>query len=105
MRSSACQSGPCGPFTRVVRGCAVRVSVSPLATPIRLSPKSTERTTSGLPSGMTRERCELAGFHTEQSERCEPTLLVGQVEDHALVRGDGQPGVVEHLALELAGFP
>src|SRR4051794_27903611 len=88
-----------------VRGWAVRVSVSPLAIPMRLSPKSTERMTCGRPSGMTRERGELAGFHAEQPERCQPTLLVGQVEDHALVRGHREPGVVEHLFFELAGFP
>src|SRR5689334_9331872 len=105
MRSSPNQSGPCGPFARVARGCALRVSVSPLATPIRLSPKSRERTTSGLPSGMTRERGELAGFHAEQPERREPALLVGQVEDHALVGRHREPGIVEHLFLELAGFP
>src|SRR3954469_11801134 len=105
MRSSAPQSGPCGPLEIVVRGCALRVSVSPLATPIRLSPKSTERTISGRPSGMTGERGELAGFHAEQPERCEPALLVGQVEDHALVGGNGEPGIVEHFLFELAGFP
>src|SRR5689334_24326973 len=105
MRSSAGQSGPWWPLEIVVRGWAVRVSVSPLAMPIRLSPKSTERMTSGRPSGMTGERGELAGFHTEQPERCEPALLVGQVEDHAFVGGHREPGVVEHLLLELPGFP
>src|SRR5436190_24051900 len=91
------------------RGRAPRVRVSPLAMPILLVPKSNARTTAivlGDPgSGMTGERGELAGFHAEQPERCEPALLVGQIEDHALIGGHREPGVVEHLLLELAGFP
>src|SRR3954468_2690419 len=91
------------------RGRAVRVSVSPLAIPILRSPKSSARTVvirdSDPRSGMTRERGELPGFHAEQPQGGEPTLFIGQVEDHALIRWHRQPGVVEHLAFELAGFP
>ena len=36
---SAAQSGPDGPLAIVPRGWAVRVSVSPLAMPIRLEPE------------------------------------------------------------------
>src|SRR5262245_37135025 len=87
------------------RGRALPVSVSPLAMPMRLSPKSRARTRRISRSGMTGERRELSGLDAEQPERCEPALLVGQIEDHALVGGHREPGIVEHLALELAGFP
>src|SRR3954468_15049092 len=87
-RSSVGQSGPWGPLLKAVRGWAVRVSVSPLAMPILLCPKSSATMSWGPPSGMTGERGELAGLDAEQPERCEPALLVGQVEDHALVRRD-----------------
>ena len=56
-------------------------------------------------SGMTGERGELPGFDAEQPERREPALLVGQIEDHAFIGRHRQPGVVEHLFFELAGFP
>src|SRR5690348_9263236 len=109
MRCRAVQSGPEGPLAIAPRGRAARVSVSPAATPILLSPKSSARTVEiidpELGSGMTGERGELAGFHAEQPERGEPALLVGQVEDHALIRGHRQPGVVEHFLFELPGFP
>src|SRR5687768_12090818 len=100
----AVQSGPAGPLPMAPRGCALRVRVSPLAIPILLSPKSSATMSAGR-SGMTGERGELSGLHAEQPQRCEPTLLVGKVEDHALGRGHRQPGVVEHFPLELAGFP
>src|SRR5688572_783752 len=105
---SAGQSGPSGPLPIAPRGCALRVSVSPLAMPILFSPKSRATTTKirARPwSGMTGEGSELAGLNTEQPKRCEPALLVGQIEDHAFVGGHRKPGVVEHLALELAGLP
>ena len=41
------QSGPSGPLAMVARGWAVRVSVSPLAMPMRLSPKSSATTIFG----------------------------------------------------------
>src|SRR5690349_21592807 len=103
-RSREFQSGPLGPLPMVARGCAARVSVSPLATPIRFSPKSKARTTDAW-SGMSGERGELAGFDAEQAERSAPALLVGQVEDHAFIGRHRQPGVVEQLLFELAGFP
>src|SRR5262245_12561170 len=105
MRFNASQSGPLGPFEIALRGWADRVRVSPLAIPILLCPKSTARMSAGPASGMTGEGRELAGFHAEQPERREPALLVGQIEDHAFIRGHREPGVVEHLLLELAGFP
>src|SRR6187551_342397 len=109
MRCRLVQSGPAGPLPMAPRGRAARVSVSPLAIPILLSPKSsaTMVDTEGVDarSGMTGERGELAGFHAEQPERGEPALLVGQIEDHALIGRNGQPRVVEHFAFELAGFP
>src|SRR6187399_616097 len=89
-RSSACQSGPWGPLAMAERGCAVRVSVSPLAIPMRRSPKSIATTMVGLAgarSGMTGERGELPGLDAEQPERCEPTLLVRQIENHAFIGG------------------
>src|SRR6188768_2149339 len=107
-RSSARQSGPWGPLEMAVRGWAARVSVSPLAIPIRFSPKSSATTIVGLlgaRSGMTGKRGELPGLDAEQPERREPTLLVGQIENHAFIGGHRQPGVVEHLFFELAGFP
>src|SRR5690349_12487481 len=107
-RSNAAQSGPWGPLAMVVRGWAARVSVSPLAMPIRLSPKSRATTISirsATRSGMSGERGELAGFDAEQAERRAPTFLVRQVEDHALVGRYREPGIVEQLLLELAGFP
>src|SRR5687768_9906519 len=94
-RSRAFQSGPLGPLPIVERGWAACVTVSPLAIPIRFRPKSSARTIfAGLVarSGMTGERSELPGFDTEQPERREPALLVGQIEDHALVRRHRQPG-------------
>src|SRR6185436_12137773 len=98
------QSGPDGPLVTVPRGCAVRVSVSTLAMPILLSPKSSARTSSTR-SGMTGEGRELPGLDTEQSQRGQPALLVWQIEDHAFSGGHRQPGVVEQLAFQLAGFP
>src|SRR5690348_3142964 len=91
-RSSACQSGPCGPLAIAERGCAARVSVSPLAMPIRRSPKSIATIIFGFSegrSGMTGERRELPGLDAEQPERCEPTLLVRQIEDHAFIGRHG----------------
>src|SRR6185436_5375219 len=105
---SAGQSGPPDPLASVLRGCAVRVSVSPLATPILLSPKSSARTICGWldgRSGMTGERRELPGLDAEQAQRSQPALLVGQIEDHAFIGGHRQPGIVEQLAFELTGFP
>src|SRR6186997_2414370 len=107
-RSSARQSGPLGPLEIVERGCAARVSVSPLATPIRRSPKSIATMIfgcSGGRSGMTGERGELPGFDTEQPERGEPALLVRQIENHAFIGGHREPGIVEHFLFELTGFP
>src|SRR5436190_4288102 len=90
-RSSARQSGPLGPLEIVERGWAARVSVSPLAMPIRLSPKSSA-TMTWARSGMTGERGELPGFDAEQPERGEPTLLVGKIEYHAFICRYRQPG-------------
>src|SRR5688572_29379740 len=107
-RSSAGQSGPFGPLEIVVRGWAARVSVSPLAMPMRLRPKSKARTTMGCDwawSGMSGKRGELPGFDAEQTQRGAPALFVGQIEDHALIGGNRQPGVVQQLLLELTGFP
>src|SRR6478735_3414368 len=107
-RSSARQSGPFGPLGIVERGWAARVSVSPLAMPIRRSPKSIATMIvgcMGARSGMTGDRGELPGFDAEQPKRGEPTLLVGQIEYHAFICRHRQPGVVEHLLFELTGFP
>src|SRR5688572_8098369 len=97
---SAGQSGPWGPLPMAPRGCALRVSVSPPALPILLRPKSratTAKIRARPCSGRTGEGSELAGLNTEQPKRCEPALLIGQIEDHAFVGGHRKPGVVGHL--------
>src|SRR5271155_2479640 len=73
--------------------------------PMRRRPKSKARTTWAGASGMTREQADAGAVDAEQLPGRLPALLKGQIEDDAIIHRQAQPGVIEHLTLELAGFP
>src|SRR6185437_6765309 len=104
-RSIAAQSGPVRVASAAGRGAAVPVSVSPVAMPIRLNPKSKARMASTGFSGMPGDQAQPVDIYAEEPPGAGPALLVGQLEHHARIDGHGGPGVLADLALELAGLP
>src|SRR5574343_832762 len=87
----------------VVRGCAEQSSVSPVATPMRFSPKSKASTvpTSGVPSHVG----ELRKADAEFLHRGGQALLRRQIEQDAGLGGHRQPRVLSQLIFKLSGIP
>src|ERR1019366_3927097 len=54
---------------------------------------------------MARDEADAGAVDAQQLPGRLPAILERQVEYDALVHRQAQPGVVEHLALELSGFP
>src|ERR1700761_3331972 len=79
--------------------------VSPAATPIRRSPKSKARMTRACASGMTGDEADPRAVDAQQLPRGLPAVFERQFEDNAIVDRQADPGVVEHLLLELSGIP
>src|SRR5882757_5350310 len=124
-RSAGCQSrirestisqrGPAAVFAIPVSGLAVRLNVSPHATPIRRRPKSNAITSCGVasprPCGTDRllsiaaDRADPGKFDAQQASGGMPTGFEGQVEnDPGLNRGI-EPGVRPNLILQLPAVP
>src|SRR5690606_31744621 len=105
-RSIACQSGPPSRIGTVSSGRAARVRVSPAAMPTRRSPKSKARMMRGRrASGMPGLGAHLVHVDAQQAPGGKPAFLIREIEEHGLVHGQGKPGVVEELALQLARLP
>src|SRR5262249_13712523 len=107
-RSIEPQSGPLCETASAAIGAALRVSVSPPASPIRLSPKSKARTVCGclsVASGMPGHEAQPLDVDSQQPPGAEPAVLKRQLEDDARIDRHGQPRVVADLAFELTGFP
>src|ERR1700761_4246617 len=79
--------------------------VSPAATPIRRSPKSKARMTRACASGMTGDEADPRAVDAQQLPRGLPAIFEWQFKHNAGVDRQADPGVIEHLLLELARVP
>src|SRR4029079_15148626 len=104
-RSMAPQSGPVAPTSAAGRGPAVRVTVSPVASPMRFIPKSKARIVWITPSGMAGDAADDVLVDAEEAPRGAPALLVGQLEHDAGIYRHLHPGILLDLVLELARLP
>src|SRR5713226_445643 len=86
-------------------GCAMASSGSPTATPMRFKPKSKARTVRAARSGMSRFVLQPRVIEAEELHRRRQPLLGGRVEDDAVARLDGEPGILRQLVLELPAGP
>src|SRR5438874_274113 len=95
------------------RGCAVRSSGSPTATPMRFKPKSKASTVReelarakrSARSGMSRFVLQPRVVEAEKLHRSRQPLFGRRVEDDRVARLDRQPRVLRQLVLELSGRP
>src|SRR5208282_511877 len=101
--SMASQRGPCDPTGTMPSGEAVRLTLSPQATPIRRCPKSNPRTMpgergSGAPgsaaarlgaarSGIAADRTDARQLDAQQAPCRMPTRLERQIEDDPGING------------------
>src|SRR3974390_325375 len=100
------QRGPKGPAGTACKGEAVRLTVSPQATPILLSPKSKARTIFGRQdSGIAADRADSRQFDSEQARGGVPSRLERQIKNQPKVHGRAQPGVRPDFVLQLAAVP
>src|ERR1700729_1883936 len=101
----AVQSMPVVGTDTALWGAARRLTVSPEAIPMRRRPKSKARMTWAGALGMTCYEAHAGAVHSQQLPGRLPAILERQAEDDVLVHRQAQPGVIEHFALELTGFP
>src|SRR5947207_1341695 len=87
------------------RGCAVRSSGSPTATPIRLRPKSRARTVREARSGMPGFVLQPREVEAQELHGGRQALVRWHVEEDGVARLDGEPGVLRELVLELPRRP
>src|SRR5882672_8037792 len=104
------QSLPLAPSDRTATGLALRVSVSPAATPMRRRPKSNPSARDAgaavaAPSRMTGSRTQPVEFDSKEPPGGVPTVLERHAEDDGVARRHVEPGVGADFFLELAGLP
>src|ERR1700723_394150 len=100
------QRGPLGPAGTVSRAEALRLKVSPQATPILRRPKSKARTIFGRDdSGISAGGADSGQFHAQQAAGRVPARFERQVENQALIHRGAEPGIGANLLLQLAAVP
>src|SRR6266850_6468690 len=104
------QSLPLAPIVTTAIGLALRVSVSPAATPMRRRPKSKPSARDAgaavaAPSRMTGSRTQPVEFDSKEPPGGMPAVLEGQAEHDGVARRHVEPGVRADFFLELAGLP
>src|SRR5580704_19752684 len=97
------QRGPSGPQGTVLRAEALRLTVSPQATPILRRPKSKARTTFGREdSGISADGADSGQFHAQETPSGEPARFKRQFKDQSQIHRRAQPGVRPDLLFQLA---
>src|ERR1700733_12097458 len=95
-------------------GEAVRLTVSPHATPMRLSPKSKARTSRGAApagrsgvagSGIAADRADARQLHPPETPRRLPARFEGQIEDQVGIHRRTEPCIGPDLIFELTAAP
>src|ERR1700735_3796884 len=100
------QRGPSGPAGTVCRAEALRLRVSPQATPILRRPKSKARTIFGRDdSGISADGTDSGQFHAQETPGGMPARFKRQLENQSQIHRGAQPCVRPDLLLQLAAVP
>src|ERR1700683_3914763 len=100
------QRGPWGPQGTVSRAEALRLRVSPQATPILRRPKSKARTIFGRDdSGISADGAGSGQSHAQETPGGMPARLKRQFENQSQIHRRAQPCVRPNLFLQLAPIP